>query len=197
MFALYEADSHDYIPWFLSNPQNGYLYSYVALALAYSGKFGNSPLDVAKMYPTPGTGYPARKEQFRRHACPESLWLWTDAGMHQSYASNYVCNFAAMGMDYSSNAHPSLRTNRLKKASQTFLLADGVQTKLNNIDNSYYIKESGNMSLGYIHNNSCNAMFADGRAAAHTRRSVAPFAYANQTVTYGPSAGNKIELLFE
>lgn len=193
---FYIADNKDWYPYTLFKGDTTTLYSWAAYLYPYSGSIGNNPDEIAKYYPVyTGTTYQMWRNKFIRLSCPENMFLWSDneTGLlkHQSYCYNYVSNTAVMTVSYGGTKLPQCKASQITKASTTFLLTDGLKSKGTiGINNTYYIKDDANLSIGYIHNNNANTLFADGHAERIARSAKAPFAYTDCYLPNGDEGKN-------
>lgn len=203
MTALYQNDYMDYFPYMLFLPagEGAPLYSWVANTLLYSGKLGATLDEVAMYYPVPAnTNFLEQKNRFKSLACPENPQLWVEKGLHQSYATNYVCNFSVMGINYSATERRSLRVTQLKKTATTFIQSDGKFDRASptaNIDNTWYTKAGAGDAIGYIHSLTANAQYADGHVSNFPRQSIAPFGYHSTKIVIGGALSAATDFLFE
>lgn len=194
---FYIGDNEGWYPYSLFQGEtSSTLYSWAAYLYVYSGSIGNSPDEIAKYYPYhANTNYQEMRNKFLRFSCPENMFLWSDnvsgLGKHQSYCYNYVSNTAVMTFSYGGTKLPQCKTGQITKPSTTFLLTDGLKSKgVVGINNTYYTKDDANLSIGYIHNNFANTLFADGHVMRIARSPIAPFAYTNFYLPYGDSGTN-------
>lgn len=192
---LYLGDNEDWYPYTLFQGQAGEaLLSWAAYLYVYSGTIENSAPKIATYYPVhSNANYGYWRNRFIRLACPENNFLWSDKdlGKHQAYCYNYVSNMAVMTINYTGNKLPQCKASQITKPGTTFLLTDGLRTKGTiGINNTYYIKDDANLSIGYIHNNVANTLFADGHAERVARSAIAPFAYTNMYLPNGENETN-------
>jgi prepilin-type processing-associated H-X9-DG protein/prepilin-type N-terminal cleavage/methylation domain-containing protein len=194
---LYIGDNKDWYPYTLFQGETGSaLLSWAAYLYVYSGSIGNSAPKIAEYYPVySNTNYQEMRNKFIRLTCPENMFLWSDNEIglkkHQAYCYNYVSNTAVMTVSYGGTKLPQCKASQITKPTTTFLLTDGLKSKGTiGINNTYYIKDDANLSIGYIHNNTANTLFADGHAERVARSAIAPFAYTNCYLPNGDNGTN-------
>ena len=193
---FYIGDNQEWYPYTLFKGDTSTLFSWASYLYVYSGSIGKTPEEVAKYYPVhSNANYKEMRDKFIRLSCPENMFLWSDntsgLGKHQAYCYNYVSNTAVMTVSYGGTKLPQCKSSQITKPSTTFLLTDGLKSKGTiGINNTYYIKDDANLSIGYIHNNFASTLFADGHAARIARSSVAPFAYTNFYLPNGDAGTN-------